>query len=136
MKGIFAEHLEISARVLDMRLERQNVVMSNIANLKTPGYRARRVEFENQLQEALRQTGRGKMSATDPGHLPVKFDKDGFGAGLVKEVRPRIIQGEDAVNMEQEVTVMAKNTMMYNALITALKHELTELKTVIQEGAR
>jgi flagellar basal-body rod protein FlgB len=53
MKTLFPRHLEVSAAVMDLQLERQNLVSSNIANLNTPGYQPRRLEFEKALQAAL-----------------------------------------------------------------------------------
>ena len=53
MKGLFERNFGVVEKVLDMRLQRQNVVMSNIANVNTPKYKARRLEFEEDLQKAI-----------------------------------------------------------------------------------
>ena len=39
--------------VLNLRLLNQNVISSNIANADTPGYKAKAVEFESALRDAL-----------------------------------------------------------------------------------
>ncbi|WP_045219203.1 flagellar basal body rod protein FlgB [Desulfonatronum thioautotrophicum] len=136
MKGLFGAHIHLQGKVLDMRLERQNVVAGNLANIKTPGYKARRLEFEEDLQRALGLDARGKMTRTATGHLPAEFDVNTFSADFIKDLKPRVVQGEDAVDLDKEMTTMAKNTLLYNTLITTLQKNFEGLKTVITEGGR
>ncbi|EFI33924.1 flagellar basal-body rod protein FlgB [Desulfonatronospira thiodismutans ASO3-1] len=136
MKALFGDHIQLTSRVLDMRLERQNVVSSNLANVKTPGYQARRVEFEEQLQSALNLDARGKMARTDPGHVSGAFDPQGFNAQFIKSMEPRVYQGEDAVDLDKEMSIMSQNTLMYNALSMVQQKNFQGLKTVIREGGQ
>ncbi len=136
MKSLFSSHIHLQAKVLDMRLERQNVVAGNLANIKTPGYKARRLEFEDDLQRALGLDARGKMARTNDKHLPGKFDSKHFSADFIKDLKPRVVQGEDAVDLDKEMTTMAKNTLLYNTLITTLQKNFEGLKTAITEGGR
>lgn len=136
MKSLFDSHIQLSGKVLDMRLQRQNVVMSNMANITTPEYKARRLEFEQDLQAALNRDARGKMTRTGSGHLPSVFNAEGFNSSLVQGFKHRIIPGEDNVDLDKEMAVMSKNTMMYNALSTVLKKNFDGLSAVIGEGAK
>ncbi|MCG8531853.1 MAG: flagellar basal body rod protein FlgB [Desulfovibrionales bacterium] len=136
MKGLFETHTVLSAKVMDMQLKRQNVVMSNMANLKTPGYLARRVHFEEDLQKALNIDGRGKMTRTADGHVPANFDPKNFGAEWEKAMPLRVVHGEDRVDMDKEMAVMAKNTMRYNTLATVMKSDFEGLKAVITSGEK
>lgn len=136
MKSLFGSHIQLQGKVLDMRLERQNVVAGNLANIKTPGYRARRLEFEEDLQRALGLDAPGGMTRTNPGHLPAKFDARTFSAEFIKDLQPRVVQGEDSVDLDKEMTTMAKNTLLYNTLITTLQKNFEGLKNVITEGGR
>lgn len=136
MKSLFGRHIHLQAKVLDMRLERQNVVAGNLANIKTPGYKARRLEFEEDLQAALGLASQGKMTRTNPKHLPAKFDPNSFSADFIKNMRPRVIQGEDAVDLDKEMTAMAKNTLLYNTVVTTLQKNFEGMKTIISEGGR
>jgi len=136
MKSLFSSHIHLQAKILDMRLERQNIVAGNLANIKTPGYKARRLEFEEDLQRALGLDARGKMALTAPGHLPAEFDARTFSADFIKDLKPRVVQGEDAVDLDKEMTTMAKNTLLYNTLITTLQRNFNGLKTIISEGGK
>jgi flagellar basal-body rod protein FlgB len=134
MKSLFSDHMNLTAKVMDMRLERQNVVMSNMANIRTPGYKPRRLEFEEDLQKALGLDVKGKMAVTDRRHTPMVFNPDSFDADWHKEFKPRTVHGEDRVDLDKEMAHMAKNTMMYNALATVLKKNFTGLSTIITEA--
>lgn len=136
MKTLFDTNLQLTGRVLDMRIMRQNVVMSNLANFTTPKYTAKRLEFEADLQSALNLDARGKMSRTKSDHMPSVFTADSFGPDMVNNLRHRVIAGEDNVDLDKEMAVMAKNTLMYNALTTVLKSKFEGLKTVIGEGGK
>ncbi|WP_462326401.1 flagellar basal body rod protein FlgB [Desulfobaculum sp.] len=136
MKSLFGSHLNLTGKVLDMRLMRQNVVMSNLANLTTPNYKARRLEFEEDLQAALDLDAKGKVTKTKKDHIPHVFDANSFGPDLVKKLKHRVIHGEDNVDLDKEMAVMAKNTLMYNALTTVMKKNFAGLNKVISEGGR
>lgn len=137
MKGLFGNHIQLTSKVLDFRLLRQNVVMSNLANIKTPDYKARRLEFEKDLQASLDLDAKGKMTRTTEKHLPVVFNAESFSPDLEKDIiKPRIIHGEDNVDMDKEMSHMAKNTLMYNALTTVLNRNFQGLTAIIQEGSR
>jgi flagellar basal-body rod protein FlgB len=136
MKSLFQPHLNLVGRVMDMQLQRQNVIMSNVANVKTPGYRPLKVEFEEQLQAALNMDARGKLSRTHEKHMPAVFDPNTFGPEWEKAFKPRVTHGEDRVNLDKEMTLMAKNTLQYNTMSTVIKSGFEGLRTVIQEGAK
>ena len=135
MKSLFDSDIGLIGSVLDMQLQRQNVVTSNMANVKTPGYRARKLSFEDELQAALGLDKRGKVSRTDEKHMPVVFDPKGFGPEWEKAFRPRIIHGEDRVDLDKEMAVMAKTNLHYSALTQVIHKKFDGLKTIIQEGS-
>lgn len=136
MKSLFESHVLLTAKVLDMRLQRQNIVMSNLANIETPHYQPRKLDFENDLQAALNLDAKGKMSRTSTGHMPSVFNPEGFGPEWEKTFKPRVVWGEDNVDLDKEMATMAKNTMMYNALTTVLKKNFDGLHTIITEGQK
>jgi len=121
---------------MDLQLERQNLVTGNISNINTPGYRARRLEFEDTLQKAMNQDARGIMTRTQKDHMPAAFSPDGFQGDLIKNFKAREIYGEDSVDLDKEMTAMAKNTMRYNALTMVIKKNFMGMTKVIQEGGK
>ncbi len=136
MKSLFEPHIGLMGKVLNMQLQRQNVVNSNIANIKTPDYRPRKLEFEEDLQAALGLDAKGKMSLTNQQHMPTAFDPNGFGAEWERAFKPRVVEGEDRVNIDKEMATMAKTQLHYNALTTVIRSNFEGLRTVIQEGQK
>lgn len=136
MKSLFDDHIDLTAKVMDFQLQRQNVVSANLANIKTPGYKARSLEFEKDLQAALDLSEKGALARTNPRHLPLAFSPDATEATLLKEFAPRVVQGVDNVDLDKEMGTMAKNNLMYGALSTVMQKNFTGLKQVIQDGGK
>lgn len=136
MKTIFEPHLSLAGKVLDMQLERQNVVMSNLANIQTPGYKSKELKFEKELQSALGLDARGKLSKTSERHIPSTFDLSKFSSQLGTKFEPRVIEGTDSVNLDKEMARMAKNSLQYNTLTTVMKSSYDGLKNIIVEGQK
>lgn len=136
MKSLFDQDMGVVGKVLDMQLQRQNVVASNMANIKTPGYRARKLMFEEEMQAALGLDAKGKMSLTDQKHMPAAFDPNNFGAEWSKAFKPRIVHGEDRVDLDKEMAVMAKTNLQYSALTTVIRSKFEGIKQVITEGSK
>ena len=136
MKTIFSSNIGLIGKVMDLHLERQNLVMSNLANLDVPAYKARSLDFEKELQSALNTNDKGKMTRTSGSHLPTVFNAAGFEGDVEMGWKPRVVQGLDSVNMEKEMSVMAKNTLMYNALADLAKKDFEGLQKVIIDGGK
>ena len=134
MKGLISNTIELTSKVLDLRMERQNLVMSNIANVNTPNYKPKELQFEKQLQQALNLDHHGKMARTADNHLPNTFHPQTFQGQVEQPFEPRYVYGEDTVDMDKEVTTMNKNAMMYNALTQVISKKFKGMNKVIQAG--
>jgi flagellar basal-body rod protein FlgB len=118
---------------LNLRLLNQNVISSNIANADTPGYKAKTVEFEQALRDALNvgdglrpaetQAGHQAPHATDPVHPVVYDDPNGVES----------LDG-NTVDRAAEMAKMAENQLLYDASAEMLKRKLGMLKYAITEG--
>ncbi len=136
MKSLDQNHMKVVSRVMDMQLQRQNVIMSNIANVDTPNYKPLELEFEKELQDALRLDVRGKMATTSSGHLPSMYDNLMYNADWSRRFMPRKAHGEDRVNLDSEMVEMTKNNLQYNTLSQITKSGYDGLKTIISEGGK
>jgi len=136
MKTVFSPNMGLLEKVMDLHLERQNVVMSNLANQDVPAYKARQLDFEKELQSALDDGEEGKMTRTNSGHLPTAFSLTGFDGTVNMGWKPRVVQGLDSVNTEKEMAAMAKNTLMYTALTDITKKDFEGLQKVIADGGK
>lgn len=136
MKSIVEPHVRLIGTVMDMQLQRQNVIMGNIANVNTPKYKSRELEFEAELQSALNLDAKGKVARTAEGHMPAAFDPDGFGPEWSKQFTPRVVHGEDRVNLDKEMVKMAKNNLQYTALAQITKSSFEGIRNIITEGSK
>lgn len=134
MSTLFGENTQLLEKVLNLRMKRQNIVSGNLANAENPEYKARRIEFEEKLQKSL-ELSDGNITKTDEQHMPTSFDSD-FNGDFHKEFEGRVVQGEDAVNMEEEMSIQNKNTVMYNTLTTLMKMKFDGLERVIRSGSQ
>jgi flagellar basal-body rod protein FlgB len=137
--GLFTAGDQLKMAALDQRLERQNVLNSNVANAETPGYRALGYDFESQLQALSSQDEDGQgssMKASDPKHfLNALTEADGTFQAEVY-VRPSESVGQDGntVDVDQEMAQMAQNQIMYRATVELINKKLGTLKYAISSG--
>ncbi|MGH6761690.1 MAG: flagellar basal body rod protein FlgB [Phyllobacterium sp.] len=89
---------EVANRQAEWLSARQATIAGNIANVNTPGYKARDVEAFSQVLEQTHLT----MAATTPGHLEI--DASGISATVIREgdVTDKNHSG-NTVNLEQEM---------------------------------
>jgi len=133
MKSLFEPHLNLCAKVMDLRLSRQNLVVGNLTNVNTPGYKPRRLDFEEKLQKALDKDANGKMARTEQGHLPAVFEAGSFAGDFEKEFKPRVEHGQDSVDMDQEMAILQKNTLAYDTLSTLVRENFKGLARTIAD---
>ena len=57
---------------LNLRLQNQNLVASNIANADTPGFKAKTMSFEQAMRDALDLTDNIKLETDAPEHFGSK----------------------------------------------------------------
>lgn len=136
MKSMFEPNLDLCAKVLDLRLIRQNLVIGNLTNVNTPGYRARHLDFEEKLQHALGEDAQGTMARTEPGHMPTAFRTASFNGDMEKEFKPRVEYGQDSVDMDKEMAIMQKNAMAYDTLTTLVRGDFQTLSRVISDNTK
>ena len=102
-------------RYLDLTASRQELIVSNMANVDTPGYRTRDLDFESELRRAA--------SASDPKPQVVEVQ------GLLE--RP---DGNN-VSIDREALLLARTQLEFRMGAQLLRHKFQILDTVIKEGA-
>ena len=120
---------------LNMRLIKQNIIASNIANAETPGYHAKKIDFEDALARALDLDGMRSASSSHADHIAM-------GAGSMKKLRPEIYENpEGAVNndgntvdLQAEITNQAENQIMYQAVVELMRKKLAALRYAASDG--
>jgi flagellar basal-body rod protein FlgB len=113
--------MEISGlleKALNIRGFYHKVLASNIANVETPGYKEKDIDFNAELQ---RSAGNGPASI----EVHEKSDPGGIDG----------IDG-NSVNMEDQIVKLTENTMMFNAFVQLVNKKFSMMRYVINEGRR
>lgn len=141
--GLFSTTIEVLGKSVDLRTRSQNLIASNLANAETPGYVPRNLEFEGQLQAAVKNSsGRGERrggagAVTHPRHIPLAGSNEKIGQvqGTVHET-PAATPGRDgnAVELENEMSRMMQNQVLFNASVQLLAKKFEGLRSALREG--
>jgi flagellar basal-body rod protein FlgB len=110
--------------------ERQRLLAENVANVDTPGYRARDLaplDFGRQVQQA---SGQLQLALTAPGHLSVS-GAAGSDFPLDRSTKYDVRPMGKAVNLEDEMMKVAANQMDHQAAISLYARSMGLLKTAI-----
>ena len=108
------------------RAQNQEIIAGNIANLDTPNYTRKDMDF----QKILESYSQGNvlevsLTRTDQGHLPGAEP----GLGVVQET------GEE-VDLDQQMVRMAENHLSYQASVQMLIKKLDNLRAVIEGDSK
>ncbi len=133
---------DLMSEAMSKRALRQKLISSNIANIDTPFYRARDIDFESYLSKKAKDIFQGdedkklKMAITNKRHLrgvndlenrkPTIFFRDGHMAR----------NDANTVDLDIETTEMSKNAVMFNALSAALKKDSQLFKAVLDASSK
>jgi flagellar basal-body rod protein FlgB len=118
--------------VLDLRLQQHALTASNLANADTPGFKAKVIDFQKVLSEAVH--GQTELRATDPRHLqPGGSDLHHDPPVLELEPPPWSLDG-NSVLPERETARLTENAMMYDAVAKGLQRKLAMLRYAVSDG--
>ncbi len=111
---------------------RHNVLAGNIANIDTPGYRARDLSttvFQDRLKAAIET----RNSPTSAGDDPLASDDPTL---RLSDAFQTILRHDDGrVSLEQQVAELTKNQMQYNMALSVLTQQFRLLQAAISERA-
>lgn len=114
---------------------RHTALLNNVANVETPGYRRRDVEFRSALQAALQRTHHLQLDRTHERHLNVA---GALGAQSARQITgPWAVRADgNGVSLDHEMAALAENALEYQTLARQLAQRFGMLRTVISEGSR
>jgi flagellar basal-body rod protein FlgB len=100
------------SRYLDLLSFRQKLVASNIANVDTPNYRTKDIDFAAEMQAAA---GAKTPAIVEPAGLQTKTDGNN-------------------VALDRESRLLAENALRFNMASNLMKAQLRLVKSALQEG--
>ena len=129
------------ADALDVRAMRQDMISSNIANVDTPFYRPRDVDFGSALVQKKAQllnqhSDKLALAQTDSKHIPLNNEKETTKPKIFFRDGHMARNDGNSVDLDVETTEMSKNSIMFNALIQANKKDTMIFKSVLDASAK
>ncbi len=101
--------------MMDLISQRQRAIGSNIANIDTPGYVRRDIDFGTYL---------GTMNSP----LETKLSEKLGPSGVIEE------RQYEEINPAQELIALQENSLLYSMATRRMSNIITEMKTVINVG--
>jgi flagellar basal-body rod protein FlgB len=102
------------------------VIANNIANVDTPNFQAKDVQFRNEFHQAL------QAYRTDPRHFEFKGSTNKFFVTMKNDLVYN--HNKNNVDLDKEMSDLAQNQIYYNALVERLNGKFNSLKTIIKGG--
>jgi flagellar basal-body rod protein FlgB len=118
MNDVSTPMMGLLEKYLDVTSERHKLVVSNLANVDTPGYHTKDIDFRSELARAV--------AGGDENVLPV-----------ARSV-PGLLERPDGnnVSMDREGLLLAETQMQYGLGVQLLQHEFHNLMSAINEGSK
>jgi flagellar basal-body rod protein FlgB len=114
---------------LDGAYFRQKALANNIANINTPGYKRREVDFLSALN--LLRSGLS-LKRTNPDHFKGSDGVRAFKGVLVSNSSYR--NDQNNVDIDVEMAELAKNNLYYNTLVQQINERFKNLQDTISKG--
>jgi len=111
---------------MDWTARRQQVLSNNIANIDTPGFHSKDVSFSEQLQMLQVQITKSKHIA------PIGMDS----RMQSYEVAGTADLKNNSVDLDREMSEIAKNALQYVAMLQFVSQKLKTLRSAINEGGK
>jgi flagellar basal-body rod protein FlgB len=117
-------------RFLDMASVRHKMIAGNIANISTPKFQSKDIDFHGELKKALNNKSHIQGTLTNPAHLPLGSGSDKGPEVIVN--RSKETNGINNVNADSEVANLAQNQIYYSIGATLMAKSFEGLRNAIK----
>ena len=138
----FTSGMDVHAKALVLRAERQRVIASNIANADTPGYVARDINFKEALSqmtgasnaEVSRVTMQARNSTTNPRHMALsglgQSQLGGLTTAYAVQSQPSV--DGNSVDLDRERASFVDNSVRYETTLRFINGSAKGILSAIQ----
>lgn len=126
MPPLFNKTFDILSNMLTYRSKRHQVILSNVTNIDTPGFKATDLTFRNDLREAMVNKNNVQMIKTQERHMGLDKKDNDPGNYEIRET-------DEAVKIDSEMANLSENNLMYNTTVEMLARKFRSLQTALKE---
>ena len=124
------DYTNILDKAADASWMRENVIINNIANIDTPGYKRQDVDFESVLQKAL---GKTKYSSLDKKVRELNQDLGKLTTTSYTDAANYSYRlDRNNVDENTENAELASESLRYQLLTTAITNNFSRMQTVLK----
>lgn len=123
----FDRALRVHGQALALRSQRTELVAANLANVDTPNYKARDLDFKAAMASAM--GAEQPLKVTHAAHLQARGDQAGE---LLYRMPTQMSLDGNSVDAEREKAVFAENALRYQASLRFLGSRVQGLLTAIK----
>ncbi len=120
--------MDDSFRILEGLLRyagvRHSIIVSNIANVDTPGYRAKDIEFKELIDNSILE-----LRVTQPGHIRPESTIQGIE---VSEDEGGQWKDRNNVELDREMAKLTENALLYEAGLSMLSTKIRMFKNALR----
>lgn len=132
---LFDKTMATLERSLNLRSRNQKLIVSNIANMDTPNFKAFKVMVGEEMENAAGDAPGLNMTRTQVGHLTTP--PGAMDPGRIERVEkdPLSLRGDgNTVELDREMANLAENTLLYNTATRIISSKFKILRDVIKGG--
>jgi flagellar basal-body rod protein FlgB len=126
MNGI-ADTLGVHSNALMLRQKRNHILASNISNAATPNFKARDINFQEELAKA---ENLGSLATTHHKHIPIAMSAP--GQDVVYRQPINLSMDGNTVELAVEQLEFSENAMRYQTSLTFLNNKISGLMSAIK----
>ena len=115
-------------KFLDLASLRHKLVSGNVANASTAGYRAKDINFKKEFERVSQSGQSQRVHMTHPNHIPTSTHPD--RPAKIESTKPKI-EELNSVDIDQEISKMAQNELLYSVGARLVQRKLEGRREVI-----
>lgn len=108
--------LQILQGFVKVTTDRQQIVAANMANVDTPGYHTKDIDFHSAMQQVMNSGGEGRIEPASMNVVNLPERPDG-----------------NNVNIDRESMMLSETQLQYQTGVQLIKEQFHELLTAIKE---
>ncbi|GAB2563582.1 flagellar basal body rod protein FlgB [Gracilibacillus alcaliphilus] len=128
--SLFSGTIQQLEKALHYTSVNNQTIANNISNVDTPNYKAKKAVFNDLLKSEL--TNQFQAKRTDSRHLDFSSEQSSFR--IVSNSNTTYNHNGNNVDIDQEMTELAKNQIHYQALVDRINGKFNSLQSVIRGG--
>lgn len=123
------DYVDVLNKAADAAYYRNELISNNIANVDTPNYQRKDLQFEEHLNRAINSAGDADDSLTKKVHN-VDLSKAKMVTYVDNNGLSYRIDGNN-VDIATEQSELASNQLVYNGLVESMNSEFSRIKSVL-----